>query len=72
MKLLKSECGKAWLFDVVKEDYFLVAGFSCFLPGCDPIIAFAIGGKIVSAITPNRATTSIVPVRILNARLALR
>lgn len=72
MKLLTSQCQKAWLFDTVQDEFAIQAGFACFLPNCDSIISFTIKGKEVSAITPIRAAGSVVPVRILNARLALR
>lgn len=72
MKLLTSECNKAWLFDVFKDEFILRAGFACFLPGCAPILSFEIKGKKVQAIPPIKAIESAVPLRILNARLSLR
>lgn len=72
MKLLKSECGKAWLFDVTKDEYFLLAGFACFMPGCSSIASFLIDGKTTKAIVPAEVAISAVPLRMLNARLALQ
>lgn len=72
MKVLTSECNRAWLFDVSRDEFVLRAGFACFLPGCASILSFAIKGKIVQALPPIKAIESVVPVRILNARLSLR
>lgn len=72
MKLLTSQCQKAWLFDTKKDEFAIQAGFACFLPGCNSIISFLIKGREVLVITPVRAAGSVVPMRILNARLALR
>lgn len=72
MKLLTSECGKAWLFDVSIDDFALRAGLACFLPDCSPIVAFKIKEQKTQVIPPIKAIGSAVPLRVLNARLALR
>jgi len=72
MKLLKSSCEKAWLFDAQVQNGFVVAGLACFLSDCDAIIELVHKGRIIKALVPLKAVDSVVPVRVANARLAMQ
>lgn len=72
MKLLKSECGKAWLFDARMEGKFVNAGLACFLAGCGVEIELSFKGKRIKALVPLKVIDSAVPVRVANARLAMQ
>lgn len=72
MKLLKSVCGKAWLFDAQIQNGFVVAGLACFLAGCDAIIRIEHKGREMRILAPLKAIDSVVPVRVANARLAMQ
>lgn len=71
MKLVKSECGKAWLFDVRKEDNTVSVGFACFLPQCGMRLSIDFEGNCVEVLTPSRAINVPMPIRIINARLSV-
>lgn len=71
MKLLKSKCEKAWLFDAAKYKEEITAGLACFLPGCVDHIEVEIKGELCRVAVPHRAIGSPVPVKVRNARLSL-
>lgn len=71
MKLLKSRCGNAWLFDAAKHNDEITAGLACFLPGCAENIEVEVRGMLCRVIVPHRAINSPVPVKVSNARLSL-
>lgn len=71
MKLLKSKCEKAWLFDVAKYKEEITAGLACFLPGCVDHVEVEITGETFRVAVPHRAIGSPVPVKVRNARLSL-
>lgn len=71
MRLLKSNCGKAWLFDCQISDGWIEAGLACFLPFTPSTLVFSRKGKsYVASISP-RAVEKPGAVRIANARLPL-
>jgi len=70
-KLLKSNCEKAWLFNVRQEDDALIAGFACFAHSCPLDVKMQINGTERLVMLPSRAVNSAVPLRMLNARLSL-
>jgi hypothetical protein len=69
--LIKSDCEKAWLFDVKKEDDMLRAGFACFLAQCPAQLVFSMGEEKTTVLTPQKAAASPMPTRIINARLSM-
>jgi len=71
MKLVKSECGKAWLFDVAERDGWVTAGLACFLPACSEKIVLDIKGTHSEVFVPEKVIDSPVPVKVVNARLSL-
>jgi hypothetical protein len=71
MKLVKSDCGRAWFFDAREEGGILHAGFACFLSRCSQQILVSMGKEKVALLVPQKATNSPVPVRIINARLSV-
>jgi len=71
MKLLKSTCGKVWLFDCAVETDCLTAGLACFLPECPTVCTLQTKTKVLSIELSPRAIGKPVPVRIINARLPL-
>jgi hypothetical protein len=71
IRLMKSDCEKAWLFDVKKEDNILRVGFACFLAQCPQQLLFSMGRDKVTVLTPHKATASPMPTRIVNARLSM-
>lgn len=71
MKLLKSKCERAWLFNVSKRGEELFAGMACFLPGCGGDVLVEIKGICCSLVVPHKAINSAVPVKVSNARLSL-
>lgn len=71
MRLLKSDCGKAWLFDCRIKDGWIEAGLACFLPFTPSTLAFSRKGKILTASVSPKATDKPGAVRIANARLPL-
>lgn len=71
MKLLISQCEKAWLFNVRINENHCKAGLACFLPGCNNEITFNVNDKAQKMQTPVKAAFSHVPKRIINARLFL-
>jgi hypothetical protein len=70
-KLLKSECSKAWFFNVSIEGNFLKAGFACFLPGNNLDIIVSCDGAQLQAALPSKVINNVLPVRVVNARLCL-
>jgi hypothetical protein len=70
-KLIKSNCEKAWLFNVRQDDDSLIAGFACFAHSCPLEVAMKVNGKERKVMLPSRAVNSSVPLRMLNARLSL-
>lgn len=72
MKLLKSDCGKVWLFDVEVDDISIRVGLACFLSQAPAFAAFSYKGKQIEACLPLKAINSGVPLRIANARLFLQ
>jgi hypothetical protein len=71
MKMLQSECGKAWLFNVVKEEERLVAGLACFVSDCPEQVVVRWKEQRLIVGLPHRAIGAPMPCRVLNARLAL-
>jgi len=71
MKLIKSDCEKAWFFDCHVGKNYLEAGLACFLPLAPDTVAFTIKDKQYSALTPSKAVEKLGAVRIANARLPL-
>lgn len=71
MKMLKSDCEKAWLFDCKMRDEWLEAGLACFLPSSPGSVVFSIGSRQCNAAVPSRAVDKLGAVRIVNARLPL-
>lgn len=71
MKLLKSKCEKAWLFDTTRYKDEFVAGLACFLPGCEGWIEVEVKEKMYRLRVPKSAAHSPVPVKVSNARLSL-
>jgi hypothetical protein len=71
MKLLKSNCGNAWLFDCRLSDGWIEAGLACFLPWCSGTVTFEIKEKEYIASVSSRAVDKAGAVRIMNARLPL-
>jgi len=70
-KLIKSNCEKAWLFNVRQDDDSLIAGFACFAHSCPLEVGMEVNGKERKVMLPSRAVDSSVPLRMLNARLSL-
>lgn len=70
-KLLKSDCGKAWLFDTKREGDILKAGLACFLSQCPPRFTVSMGKEKIELMTPALAADAPMPARIINARLSL-
>jgi hypothetical protein len=70
-KLIKSNCEKAWLFNVKQDDDSLIAGFACFAHSCPLEVEMEVNGQGRTVIVPSRAVNSSVPLRMLNARLSL-
>jgi hypothetical protein len=70
-KLVKSNCQKAWLFNVKQEDETLIAGFACFAHSCPLEVKMEVNGEERMVMLPSRAVNSAVPLRMLNARLSL-
>jgi hypothetical protein len=71
MKLVKSKCEKAWLFNTAKRSDEIIAGLACFLPGCEESVELEIAGRSWYAMVPSRAVNSPVPMKVTNARLSL-
>lgn len=71
MKLLKSKCGRAWLFDAKRESDILIVGFACFLAQCPMQITVSMGTENWEVMLPAKVIDSPVPVRIINARLSV-
>lgn len=71
MKLLKSQCGRAWLFNAKREGDTLTVGFACFLARCPAHLVIPMGKEMWSVLTPIKALESPVPVRIVGARLSV-
>lgn len=71
MKLLKSECEKAWLFQAKVEDDHLLAGLACFQANCPAEVVFVVKGRKLIAAPPHRAINNPMPCRAANVRLAL-
>ena len=71
MKLVKSKCEKAWLFNAAKRGDEITAGLACFLPGCEENLEVGIGGEQRLLVAPFRVIGSPVPIKITNARLSL-
>jgi hypothetical protein len=71
MKVLKSFCEKAWLFDARQDEDFLTAGFACFVPGCDSEVEMEVNGQKRAMMIPAKAINSPLPLRMVNARLSL-
>lgn len=70
-KFVKSDCEKAWLFNVKQEDEVLIAGFACFAHSCPLEVKVKVNGEERMVMIPSRAVNSSVPLRMLNARLSL-
>lgn len=70
-QLIKSECERAWLFDVKKEGDLLNVGFACFLAQCPQQIFVSMGKEKIALLVPQKAANSPVPMRIINARLSM-
>ena len=70
-KFVKSDCEKAWLFNVKQEDEALIAGFACFAHSCPLEVKVKVNGEERMVMIPSRAVNSSVPLRMLNARLSL-
>lgn len=71
MKVVKSTCNQAWLFDVKEDDGFLLAGLACFVPGCGHEVEISLKSGMRAMMTPTKAIDSLLPIRIVNARLSL-
>lgn len=71
MKLIKSKCEKAWLFDCKVDDNWLTAGFACFLSECSDAVSVLIKDRQLTVEVPMKAVNNLVPTRIINARLAV-
>lgn len=71
MRLLVSQCEKAWLFNPRIDKHHCKAGLACFLPGCNNEITFNVNNKKQKMQTPIKVAFSHVPKRIINARLFL-
>lgn len=71
MKLLTSDCQKAWLFNANADNRFLLAGLACFMPGCENEVTFTVKDRQVKVSLPARVVNSTTSVRIVNARLSL-
>jgi hypothetical protein len=71
MKLLKSTCEKAWLFDCIIEDDCIKAGLACFVPLASSPVVFVNGEKHYSVSLPSKAVDQPGAIRIANARLPL-
>ena len=71
MKLLRSECERAWFFNAKVSNGFLVAGLACFLPGCKETIVVQHKDQRWTVEVPYRTLRSPVPMKISNARLAM-
>lgn len=71
MKMLQSECGKSWLFNVQKEEDRLVAGLACFMSDCPEKVVVRWKEERLIIALPHRAIANPMPCRVLNARLAL-
>lgn len=72
MKLLKSDCGRAWLFDAEVDDISIRAGLACFLSQAPAFAIFSYRDGQIEACLPLKAINSGVPLRIANARLFLQ
>ena len=72
MKLVKSKCGKVWLFDASKDDLFVKAGLGCFLANCPSSIMLNFGKEEIEVSVPFKVIGSGVPMRIVNVRLPLQ
>lgn len=71
IRLLKSSCEKAWLFNVKQEEDLLNVGFACFLADCPYQLHFSVAGRDLLVLAPQKAAASPVPTRIINARLSV-
>ena len=71
MKVVKSKCENVWLFDVKHDEDLLTAGFACFLPNCNSEVELAIKGEMRFMMVPFKAVGSLLPLRMINARLSL-
>lgn len=71
MKAVASQCEKVWLFDVKKEDDFVLAGLACFAPYCASEVELELQGEKRTMLVPPKAVNSLLPLRIVNARLSL-
>lgn len=71
MKLLKSQCGRAWLFNAKREEDMLAVGFACFLAQCPAQIVIPMGKESWQVLLPVKVVASPVPVRMINARLSV-
>jgi|LakMenE18May11ns_1017448.scaffolds.fasta_scaffold8393399_2 hypothetical protein len=71
MKMLSSDCGSAWLFNVKREEDQLVAGLACFVSNSPEQVIVQWRGERLILGLPHRAVSNPMPCRVLNARLAL-
>lgn len=71
MKLLKSDCEKAWFFDVAIVDGVFKAGVACFLPTCDKEVIVTLKEIKQRIEVPKQARGKVMPVKICNARLLM-
>lgn len=71
MKMLSSDCGGVWLFNVKREEDQLVAGLACFVSNSPEQVIVQWRGERLILGLPHRAVSNPMPCRVLNARLAL-
>jgi len=71
MKVVKSECEKAWLFNAKLEDGLIFAGLACFVSNCPARVVIPWKGEKLIIGLPHRAIGNPMPCRQVNARLTL-
>jgi len=72
MKVVKSKCANVWLFDVERGDLFIKAGLACFMRGCDSTATLTMENEEITVSLPFKAIGSVIPTRVVNARLPLQ
>lgn len=70
-KVLKSDEDSVWLFNATVDEDAINAGLACFTPHCPSEVRIKIENTQRTAIVPSKAMGSVVPMRILGARLSL-
>lgn len=71
MKVIISDCGRGWFFNVKLHDDHLQAGLACFVSDCPTELALTMKGQKLIAALPHRAIHNPMPCRMVNARLTL-